>query len=44
MVIMYGVRSFANKITYLNIGYAACAFIIIMFINALVRLAWGLIR
>ena len=42
---MYAVRSSpSNKAVYLNIGYACCAFIIIMFINALVRLAWGFIR
>lgn len=41
---MYAIRSSASKAVYLNIGYACCAFIIIMFINALVRLAWGLIR
>lgn len=44
MIIMYGVRSDAGKDSYLSIGYACCAFIIMMFINALVRLVWGFVR
>jgi hypothetical protein len=41
---MYGIRSNANKDSYLSTGYAVCAFIIMLFANALVRLVWGFIR
>lgn len=41
---MYGTRSYAKKDSYMSTGYACCAFIIIMFINALVRLVWGFVR
>lgn len=44
MIIMYGVRSYASKEVYLSVGYACCAFIIMMFINGLVRLVWGFVR
>lgn len=42
---MFGVRSKNdNKDSYLSIGYAGVAFIIMLLINGLVRLVWGFIR
>lgn len=44
MIIMYGLRSYANKDSYMSVGYACCAFIIMLFVNALTRLVWGFVR
>jgi hypothetical protein len=41
---MYGTRTTAGKEAYLSTGYAACAFIIMLFMNGFVRLVWGFIR
>lgn len=43
MIIMHA-SSNASKESYLSIGYACCAFIIMMFINGLLRVVWGFIR
>lgn len=42
MIIMYGIRSYATKQAYLSVGYACCAFIIMMFINRLVEAGLGI--
>jgi hypothetical protein len=44
MIIMYGIREHGTKESYLATGYACCAFIIIMFINGLMRVVWGAVR
>lgn len=44
LVIMFGRRSLADKVEYFSIGYAACAFVILLLINGLIRVAWTLIR
>ena len=40
---MYATRNTADTPTYLNIGYAATAFVIMLLVNGLVRLAWGMV-
>lgn len=41
---MYGIRGYASKDSYLSTGYAACAFIIMLLVNGLIRLIWGFVR
>lgn len=41
---MYGIRTYASKESYLSTGYAACAFIIMLLVNGLIRLIWGFVR
>lgn len=44
MIVMYATRSTADKDSYISTGYAACVFIIFLFINGLMRVVWGFIR
>ena len=44
IIIMYGTRSAASTATYFSTGYAACAFVVLLLINGLVRLGWGIIK
>ena len=41
MIIMYAVRDKASTYDYMHIGYACCAFVILLLLNGLVRLAIG---
>ena len=44
LIIMYGTRSAASTASYFSTGYAACAFALLLLINGLVRLGWGVIK
>lgn len=41
---MYARRSLETTGAYFGIGYAACAFVILLLINGLIRLAWCLVK
>jgi hypothetical protein len=44
LIIMYARRTTADKGSHMSTGYAFSAFVVMMLINALVRLVWGFIR
>ena len=41
---MYARRSLDDKRAYFSIGYAACAFVVLLLINGLIRVGWTIIR
>ena len=42
-MVMYGQRDSADTETYFGTGYAACVFVILLLVNGLIRLGWGMI-
>ena len=43
LIIMFATRNNADTESYLSIGYAATSFVILLLVNGLVRLGWGMI-
>lgn len=43
-LILFGIRNSASSATYMGIGYVICALVIILLVNGLVRLVWGMLK
>ena len=41
---MVGIRSKGSSSAYMGLGYAVCAFAILLLLNGLVRLVWGVLK
>lgn len=41
---MVGVRSKGSSSAYMGLGYTVCAFVILLLLNGLVRLVWGVLK
>jgi uncharacterized oligopeptide transporter (OPT) family protein len=39
-----GIRSSASSPAYMGVGYVICAVVILLMLNGLVRLVWGLLK
>ena len=44
MIALYAGRLIDDSDTYLDVGYACCAFIALLLFNGLIRLAWTLVE
>lgn len=44
IIIMHGIKLKATREEYLSAGYAACAFVILLLANGLIRVAWGFVK
>ena len=43
-LILFGIRNSADSGTYMGIGYTICAFVILLLLNGLFRLIWGILK
>jgi len=43
-LVLYGQRDSAVSTTFMGIGYAICAFVILLLLNGLFRLFWGFMK
>ena len=44
IIIMHGMKLEASRDEYLGVGYAACAFVILLLANGLIRVGWGFVK